>query len=143
MSSSEPASSRSAERRTESNRAFFARLASIAAKVAPPKKAAKKAKASLAVAAPVPLPPTPEGRIRWTKMAGSVDSVDLAANRLWAKVKTGKSRDFMVTDATKMLRDKKPARLADIKPGDKVKLLRYNSATREIKDIELAPASSH
>jgi hypothetical protein len=75
-------------------------------------------------------------------MAGSVDSVDLAADRLWAKAKTGKSRDFTVTGATEILRDKRPAKLADIKPGDKVKLLRYNSATREIKKIELASAAS-
>ena len=111
-------------------------LEHIAANVAPPKKATKKAPAAAAA------PPAPEGRIRWTKMAGSVESVELAANRLWAKAKTGKSRDFTVTDETEVFRDKKPAALAAVKPGDKVKLLRYNSETREIKKIELAPASS-
>ena len=61
---------------------------------------------------------------------------------LYRSAKTGKSRDFSVTEETEMLRDKKPAKLSDVKPGDKVKLLRYNSATREIKKIELAPAAS-
>jgi len=114
----------------------------IAARVAPPKKSAKKAKTAAPPAAAAQAPTAPEGRIRWTKMAGSVDSVDLAASRLGAKAKTGKSRDFLVTGATEIIRDKKPAKLSDVKPGDKVKLLRYNSATQEIKRIELAPASS-
>jgi len=121
-------------------------LEHIASRVAPPKKAAKKAKtAPVAAAAPAPAPapePAQEGHIRWTKMAGSVESVELAANRLWAKAKKGKSRDFKVTAATELIRDKRPATLADVKPGDKVKLLRYNSATQEIKKIELATASS-
>jgi outer membrane lipoprotein-sorting protein len=115
-------------------------LEHIAAKVAPPKRPARTGKAAPAIEAPPP--PMPEGRIRWTKMAGSVDSVDQAGERIWAKAKTGRSRDFKVTGATKILRDKKPAKLADIKPGDKVELLRYNSATREVKRIELSAASS-
>lgn len=86
--------------------------------------------------------PQPEGRIRWTKLAGSVESADLPGNRLWVKAKTGKSRDFILTPGSEIARDKKPAGLSDVKPGDKVTLLRYNSATREIKKIELAPAGS-
>ncbi|MCX5796478.1 MAG: hypothetical protein NTY77_13375 [Elusimicrobia bacterium] len=115
-------------------------LERIAEKVAPPKKAAKKTKPIAAAVAPQ----TPEGRIRWTKMAGSVDSVELSASRLLvkSKAKGAKGREFTVTDATEILRDKKSAKLSDVKPGDKVKLLRYNSATQEIKKIELASASS-
>jgi hypothetical protein len=114
-------------------------LARIAEKVAPPKRAAPKAKPAAAAA-----PETPEGRIRWTKMAGSVDSVELSSNRLQVKsrAKGAKAREFLVTGETELLRNKKPAKLSDVKPGDKVKLLRYNSATQEIKKIELAPASA-
>ncbi len=113
-------------------------LEHIAARMIPQKKASRQPRPAV-TAAPV----DPAGRIRWTKMAGSVESVELTANRLWAKTKMGKSRDFIVTEASKIIRDKKLAKLADIKPGDKVRLLRYNSATREIKKIELAPAVSH
>jgi len=108
-------------------------LERIAAGATPPKHADRK---------PPPDADAPEGRIRWTKLAGSVESVEFSANRLWVKAKKGKSRDFAVTGGTEMIRDHKPAGLADVKPGDKVKLLRYNSATREIKKIELAPVSS-
>jgi hypothetical protein len=82
---------------------------------------------------------SPEGRIRWTKFAGRVESIDTAANRVWVKGKTGKSRDFLAAPGAEIIRDKKPAAFSDIKPGDKVKLLRYNSATRAIKRIELTP----
>jgi len=114
-------------------------LERIAAHVTPPKSAGRKpAKRKAEPAAS----PAPEGRIRWTKMAGSVESVDLPAGRLSVKGKKGKSRDFAAAAETEIIRDKKAARLSDIKPGDKVRLLRYNSATQEIKKIELSPASS-
>jgi len=110
-------------------------LGRIALRATPPRAAARKS-----VAAPAAAGPAPEGRIRWTKLAGSVESVEQPAGRLWVRAKTGKSRDFAVTEATDIFRDKKPAKLADVRPGDKVRLLRYNSATREIKKIELVPA---
>jgi hypothetical protein len=123
-------------------------LESIATHVGPPKKPAKQPKASAPpVAAAPPAAPSvsaPAGRIRWTKMAGVVESVEPQAGRLWVKARTkgSKSRDFTMTESTELFRDKKPARLSDVKPGDKVKLLRYNSETREIKKIELVTASS-
>lgn len=90
------------------------------------------------VAAKMPAPQAPEGRIRWTKLAGSVESVEPAGMRLWVKGKAGKSRDFTVNEMTEIFRHKKPAAFTDIRPGDKVRLLRYNSTTQEIKRIELA-----
>ena len=114
-------------------------LEHIAARMIPQKKASRQPRPAVAA---TPAPADLAGRIRWTKMAGSVESVELSANRLWAKTKMGKSRDFIVTEASEIIREKKPAKLADIKPGDKVRLLRYNSATSEIKKIELAPAAS-
>ena len=100
--------------------------------------AAGAAAKPVAVKISAPAPPAPEYRIRWTKLAGSVESIEPAGLRLWVKAKAGKSRDFAVTETTEILRQKKPAGFADIKAGDKVRLLRYNSATREIKRIELS-----
>ncbi|MFA6004210.1 MAG: hypothetical protein WC881_09085, partial [Elusimicrobiota bacterium] len=111
-------------------------LGRIAEGAVPPKTAKKQS-------APRPASePQPEGRIRWTKLAGSVESADLPGHRIWVKTKTGKSRDFALTPDSEISRDQKPAALSDVKPGDKVALLRYNSATREIKKIELSPAAS-
>ncbi len=112
------------------SRELLERIASAAAKPAKEK--------------PAPAPEPQEGRIRWTKFAGSVESIDGDGKRLWVKgkTKTVKSRDFAVTDTTEILRNKKPAAFADIKPRDKVKLLRYNNATREIKRIELASSKN-
>ena len=119
-------------------------LESIAARLTAPKPKAAARRTAVAPAASE-APQAQEGRIRWTKMAGSVESVDLPAGRLWVKARTkgAKSRDFSLTEVSVIIRDKRPAKLSDIRPGDKVRLLRYNSANREIKKIELTAASFH
>lgn len=74
---------------------------------------------------------------RWAKITGSVESVDVASNRLQLKDKFGKVVDFTATAQTEVSRNKKHGVFSEMRPGDKVTMLRYDSATKEIKLIEL------
>jgi Cu/Ag efflux protein CusF len=85
-----------------------------------------------AAAAPV----AAEGR--WSKITGVVNGVDPATRQLSLKDKSGKLESFTLAQDLEVTRNKTKAAVADIRPGDKVKLMRYDSATHSVQRIVLS-----
>lgn len=71
------------------------------------------------------------------KIAGTVESIDVAANRIEVKAADGTLHQFNLTSHTKVMKAGKTETTAKVMKGDKVNLLRYNKATRNVGRLEI------
>ena len=95
---------------------------------------AQSKKPTLSVPPPIPAKATP----KLSKLkGGTVVSVNAAAGMVTIQAKDGTQASYTVTKATRLHRNRKPAKLSDIAAGDHVMLARFNGATKEAAQLEL------
>ncbi|MBI3550764.1 MAG: hypothetical protein HY078_17140 [Elusimicrobia bacterium] len=75
----------------------------------------------------------------WNKTAGTIDAVDPAARQVRLRDKSGRVESYTLQDATEITRSKTKIPAAQLKPGDRVRLLRYETESRMVQRIILAP----